>query len=429
MSTGRRLVSRAPLWLAVLVIGVYGFRAITGVIGGFTYLDGLHLAAVGRYKEALPILDRAAIGFHKAEVLWLRGQVRVGLWDSLTAEGRPAEEIRSALEDASRDYLAAAAACPVAAWPWAALAEIYDRVEWEERDRRTFDLASLSEGAWDRVGRSGAIAVGMMRGAIERNPTQFEYWDQLALMLMRYGLREEGLEAVRGSARAQPAFNFHSYRLLPSVPDDVVAAFAGASRGALANAPMLQRRLHVLSLGRLGRRLGDLDQAESDLRAALLEPGSPSERAQGHYWLGLVLLEQGRLDEAEEELWRSSEHERFTSVSLAALASAARERQDPDKALELLWSVRRLEPRSLPFCLQYAEVARELELWPEAAEALKWAILTHPEEVEPRRLLVETYVAAENRVAASLAWQELRRRFPDHPDTERLGALLDAAPR
>jgi tetratricopeptide (TPR) repeat protein len=409
----------------VLIVAFYGVRAITGLVGGIAFPIARTLADEGEYEKALPLLERATIGFNKAESLWWRSHLRVGLWRRIAGKKLPAAETEAVLRRASQEYLEAVATTPAAAWPWAGLAEIYDLADRGEPAARPGTLGDGIPRPWSSVRRPGRIAMGLLREAIRRNPNDYTYRDHLALMLLREGLMEEALEAVRASARAQPAFHFHSYRHFPSFPRELLVGFAEASRDALGKTPMLTRHKHLVFLGELEHRLGRYEQAEADFEAAL-QGAHALGRAEVHYWLGHVFMARKRFDDAAREFRLVADHPSFRRGALAALSRIAQQRGDQEEALRLLTELRRLEPREIGHCLSAALVARRLENWSAAKEALKWAILIEPRDRRPRVELVKTCLEQGDLNGAVFSLRELERQLgAEHAEVRELRALIE----
>jgi tetratricopeptide (TPR) repeat protein/O-antigen ligase len=411
-------------WAAAAVVVLFGFRAVSGGIAGISYPKALKLLDEGEYDTALPLLERSAVGFNRYDVLTVRSAVKGELWRARVSRPRDEEGLDELLRGGARDALTAAASNPVAALPWRSLARVYDWVERRAQGRSLHGLRR-PDGAPVGAGSSGRIAVGLARRAIEASPNEFEYWDDLAMLLLGYGLRDEGLAAVRSSAEVQPAFKYHRYGLERDVPRYVLEEFAEASRRALDRAPLLNRREHLVSLGKLAHRLDDLERAEADFRAAIEEPGTVVDRAEARYWLGLTLTALGRLEEAEQELQRAAESAAMRRGAVVALADVAEQKGDLREALARLGEARRLQPRSLGYALRFADVARRLEEWPAATEALRWATVIQPTSEQAHVLLVELHLDTGDRSAARTTLAELERLTGETPQTRELRERLE----
>lgn len=415
--SGRRLLTLA---VAVLAVGLYGARAVEGWLAGPRFSKGRHLAVGGYYERALPLLERGTAGFRRAEVLWLRGQVRVGIWQNSLRDGADAVEVADILAEAHREYTEAITLSPASGWYWASLGELYHEQEKLERGTSGLDLGLIGADPLAWIGRPGRIAVGTTRLGITREPTVYTFHDQLAMMLLDYGQREAALEAVRDSARVQPSFRFHPYQTLRPLPPDILDAFTEAARDALGSTPFLRRNLHLLALGRLEWRRGRFEQAERDLREALEAPGERLNRAEGNYFLGLVLAEQGRGEEAIEALGRAEGHPNFESHALAARARIAEGSGRLEEALALLRQARRIDSRNLTHILDFARVARRAGEWKMSEQALTWGVSLNPENPQLWRSLVATYVGLERPAEAERALAELERLLGPGEEVRRL---------
>ena len=380
------------LLVALALVGFYGVRAAVGWMAGPAYSQGKRLAAQGRYEEALPRLERGAAGTLRAATLWLRGQVRVGIWQYRMDLGEDPGDWSHLLNDAHREYTEALSMSPASGWYWASLGDLYAQQERLERLRGGMDLALLRGDARARLGRPGRLAIGMTRLALRREPTVFTFHDQLALILWDVGLRDEALAAVRRSAEVQPVFRLHAYETLGVVPAELLDAFAEGARAASGKTPFLRRTLYLLALGRIEVRRGNLEAAEADLRAALEAGAERLNRAEAHYYLGLVLWRQGHPDEALKSLERAKEHENFEAAALVAQAGICEEAGRIEEAMHLLRGARRLQPRNLGHVLEYARLARVHGFWRQAEEALHWGVTVAPGDSRAWRALVTLYL-------------------------------------
>jgi tetratricopeptide (TPR) repeat protein len=407
-----------PLLVAIALVLLYGARAATGWLGGMAYGSGRRMATAGRFEQALPLLERGAIGSERAAMLWLAGEARLGLFQSRQAEGAPDEELDPLLLDAFTNDTEAISLSPASGWYWAALADVYQRIERRERFRHGLPLELVDEGRWAMVGRPGRIAVGALRTAIEREPTQYTFHDQLAFALLDYGLRDEALEAVRESARVHPDYGMHAYVNLRPVPADVLDTFAEASRATLGDAPLLHRVIHLLALGRLELRRGNPRQAEQDVRAALESPGTRLNHAEAHFRLGQALEGQLRFEEAVEAYSESEKHQVFEPYGLVARARIAEGADEPLQALALLRRARRLRPREIGYALEYARIARGSDKLKWAEEALRWAITVRPSDPQPLRLLEETLLEQGEKAEAGRVRRQLDRLTGETPEPD-----------
>ena len=404
-------VRRLPLIVGLLVLLVYAVRLPGGWVGGVSYTRGRQHAGRGNYERALPHLERAGVGFNRAAILWLKGQVLLGLWHQRLAEGGSPAELMPLLEQAHRDYTEAITLSPASGWYRASLGDLHHQRERIRRFRQGDSLARIQFGPWASVGRSGRLAIGFNREAIEREPFVYTFHDQLALVLLDYGFEDEALEAVARSAQVQPIYSFHAYTALAPEPPGLMETFADAAERALGRTPYLRPVLHLLGLARLEIRRGRFEQAEKWARAALDEPGEAVNRAQGHFELGRALLGQRRLEEADAAFMESALQKRFTPGALAMRARVALDQGNPQAALDRLAEARRLRPRDLGLALSFARIALEIEDWDRADEAIRWARLIYPTDTRPAVLQVEMLIARGDRAAAELALDGLARQL------------------
>ena len=102
-----RLLRRRSFWVAAAVLLLYAARAVSGLLGGAAYARGASLAAEGYYDQAIPLLERGAVGENRFEALWLLGEVRLGLWMLMEAADDPLEDRMAVLGQSISDYLRA----------------------------------------------------------------------------------------------------------------------------------------------------------------------------------------------------------------------------------------------------------------------------------------------------------------------------------
>jgi len=423
----RRRLAPVAVGLALLLVALYGVRAVVGVHGGIAYSRGRRLAALAKFERALPLLEHAAVGQERAAALWLTAQVRLGIWHDRLALGEPPESMSELMVQAYREYTEAISLSPASGWYWAGLGDIYHQRERIERYRAGFPLELLEADPWARVGRPGRIAVGMGRTAVRHEPTVYNLQDQLAFQLLGYGLEPAALEVVRNSARVQPIFRLHAYLDLDPLTPSVVDAFAEGAREALGRTPFLSREFHLLALGRLEFRRGRMDEAERYMREALDVPGTTINRAEARYYLGRALADQGRVEEGIAALEAAEEHEAFSAIALAARAGIAEERGRLDEALELLDLARTIDRRKLGLALDFARVARKTGAWSRAEAALRWAATVHRDDPRPLKALGLTYLEQGKVKAAREILGRLDALAPNSREAGQLRAAVETA--
>jgi tetratricopeptide (TPR) repeat protein len=424
---GHRKRSFLVVSLAVAVVALFGVRAASGWVAGLNFTKGKRLAEAGQWERAMPYLEGAAVGANRGWANWLLGQAKGYIWEDRFAAGASLEELEEIHLRAREVLTEGIAISPASGWYWGDLGYVYHQQEREERRRFGYPLGLLGADAEALVGRPGRIALGMTRIALRREPVLFPLHDQLALMYLDYGLWERSLQAVHRSAMVQPIYRFHYYHALDPVPPELLAAFAAGSRQALGQTPFLRRVLHYLALGRIELKRGELRRAEEDLRASLELPGESMNRAEAHYYLGLVLTRQGRLEEARRALEKAEKHPNFKAAAAAGQAVIAEREGRLEEALELLGRSRRLRPRHLGDLLEFARVARLLGKWDQAEAALKWGILTHPAEPGPVRSLVTTYIGMGKLGEAERALGDLVALEGESESVRRLTLAIDRA--
>ncbi|MBZ5639265.1 MAG: tetratricopeptide repeat protein [Acidobacteriia bacterium] len=417
----RRASRRIPGLLFVALAGIFLIRAVRGVRAGIARWQGSSLVTFADRGRATEMLRRQAEGFDRFEALWLSGEWEIGVWDELSARANSTSEAGRVLLDAAGCDLEASTLSPSSGWPWTGLSEAYARVERSARSRRVVDLATLGGSPWSHVGHAGRVAVGLLRKAIEREPSTAAHRDDLVNLLHELGILDEALVAIRESARVQPSLVFHSGLDIGALPRAFLEAFVDGSREGLGRTPLFPRGSHFVALGQMERRLGRLKRAEADLRAALREPIDSLTRAEASFHLGLVLLDQARFEEAARCIEDAAREPAFALDRAVSLADIAERQGNLTKALDHLREARRLDAGNVVWrCMEVARVASRLGAHDEAVSALKWAILNAPDNPAPRAALVRAYSAAGDVAAARTAYEELVRVGGETPEILRL---------
>jgi tetratricopeptide (TPR) repeat protein len=429
---GRRSDRLKPrIWRGIggALVVVYAIRCGYGLRAGWARANLGSPAGLAEATRSLSQLSTAAVGGDRIDMLWLRGEVELGVVDELVRAQRPEEEARRALDDAAGSYLEAASRCPATGWAWSSLAGVYTRVERADRDRRGVALSRLRESPWSRVGRAGRVAVGLVRKAIEGEPTTSAHRDDLVLALHELGLRDEAMAAVREAARVQPILLFHRGLDFRTLPREYLEAFAAASREVVGRTAFVQAGSHYVSLGRMELMLGRPERAAADFAAAIREPVDSLTGAEAAYHLGLALMEAGRLDEAEKRLEPLAREGVFRLQVADLLGQIAEKKGNLGEALDRFEEARRLDPVNAVWrSIEVARVASKMGEHGRAEATLKWALLRQPEATAARAALVRTYLAAGERREAEEAWEALRKASGETPEVLQLRAEILAPP-
>jgi len=410
-----------------LVVGTYGWRFAAGIAVSDALEWGLIHTANRDYADAVPYLDRSAVGEARLRALRMAGEARLYAWERQVRYRGPLGAEGELLDGAAARFLECRCAGPASRRSWEGLGEVYDAVEWIGRERRSERPIQAGADPWLRVGRPGRVAVGLMRKAREMAPTWFRVHNKLALALWAYGLEAEAREAVRESARALPLFSAHSYREIAQVPAWVLDEFAAASWETLGQTPLLPRTTQLIDLGKLERRRGDDARAVEALREALAGRGDALNRAEASYHLGLALVALGQGEEGLSYLRQAGEHPVFHDAALRSLAVSLDHLGRPAEALEHLRKLRWRVPDDLWACLQFAALARRQGDVPAAIEALEWAAGRHPDEPAPRAALIDLCIVRKDWARAATLLEELARRPGVEDEVARLRKILAAA--
>ena len=405
------MIRRPSFWAAVILVALYAARAGVGWTAGLAYAEGRALARQGFYEEALPLLERSASGADRAAIVWLRAEVRDGLYKLRQAADEGGPETDELLRQAHRDYLEAISLSPASGWYWVSLGRTYFDYDRETVARSGFELERLERDPWSVPGRDGLIGIGMTRLGVTREDGVYSLQDELVMMLLEASLTEAALEAVGRTARVQPLYYAHAFSSMRPTPTPVLDAFAEAARDSLGQTPFLPTSKHLAALARVEERRGNYAQAELDARASLEHPATSLQRAEAWFLLGIALMEQQRFDEASEAFQTAQEHPNLLVPSLRRMGGIAEQTDKREEALGYYRRLRRLEPRNLEHVLSYARLARSLGRFAQAREALLGARGIHPDRVEPERQLVSLYIERGEFLIADRELKRLEEKF------------------
>ena len=410
--------------LIALALGTYGFRAVHGVPAGLALDKGHLFRNQSNQAAAAPLIEAGVLGGNTRRALIMSGEVHLNEWDRQVRKRGPLGADPNELLLAARSFLACRCESPASHQVWQGLGEVYDSVEWIGRERRALRPFAPPDSPWERVGRPGRAAIGLLRTAVDLAPNWFRTRDALALVLWNYALEGLAREAVRESARALPTYYRHPYRRY-ALPRWFAEEFADASREVLGQVPLYPLNDQLLELGKLERSLGEDERAAADLRRVVEAGGDPLRVGEASFQLGGTLLDLGQLEEAERYLDAAAEHPVFRPSALRALARLAERLGNQARALELLRRLRREVPDELWPCLEFADLARRMENWPAAIEALRWAKLKHADEPAPYVALAEVYLQQSDVAAAAAVAAELERAVgSDAPELAELKKKL-----
>jgi tetratricopeptide (TPR) repeat protein len=418
--------------LAVILplLGFYGYRAAVGVPAGIAMARGNWEVSAGAYRYALPELRKAPTGFNRFDALWRLADSEIDIWENEARYGGPAGADWTTITDAARAYLEGICVAPASRRSWAGLALVYHKVEWAGRLERSARGHRARAGEpWAAVGRSGRIAVGLARHAVERAPNWYVHRDFLARVFWTYGLDDLTRESVREAARVMPIYGPHSYLRRAPMEEAVLDDFIEASRESLGKVPLVDPATQRIDLGKLELQRGEPRAAIAEFEAASELRLDPLRRAEALFHLGLALMAAGEPEEGRQRLLEAGEHAAFEEASQINLAYFAERAGEHERVLEHLRELRRLDHDNVEYTLRFAAAARELERWDAALEALRWSRLIAPRDPRPLVALVEIYHVRGDSTAANVAWRELVALDPEGPDTVRLRKFMQREAR
>ncbi|MGD9782186.1 MAG: tetratricopeptide repeat protein [Kiritimatiellia bacterium] len=181
------------------------------------------------------------------------------------------------------------------------------------------------------------------------------------------------------------------------------------SSGALRESEQMEEALAAYRSAEEMLLAQRFDQAEERALAALR---AFPKMASAQRLLGLVYLQQGRIDLAINQLEASLRNEPFHPQALTDLSVAYLQNRNPGVALELIETCRRLHPDYKPAVLQHGLILLSQPDFERAIEVLREAIEAFPRLPGPRNNLAVALARSGDRAGAR----------------EQLASLLDIAP-
>lgn len=417
----------AAIGLGLTLVGGYAYHAYQGWVGGWFFDRGHLYRNITNFERAAPRLESGAVGFNRQRALAMAGESRLSIWEEELyvrgAIGANAEQ----LIQAATDFFECRCASPASREAALGLAEVYDALEWVGRERRAWSPQPTAVDPWDRVGHEGRVAVGLGRQAIEFAPTWHRIHDDLALMLMNYGIEDAARVALRDSVRALPYYLPHAYRLYrgEAVPDWIDEEFALTSFEMLDTLALVPRPAHLIDLGKQFRRANMIDRSISVLEEVVALGGDPLRVAEANFQLGVSLAADDQPLRAQTHYEVALTHPRFRASALRGLATVAENRADFDAAFDYLRQLRWVEPQAMEHCLEFARIAVIVGNHDAALESLRWARQQHPTSVPPYIALAMLQVETGDIAGASRVADELERLLgPSAPEVKRLRKIV-----
>lgn len=398
---------RRWLWaaLAAALFGVYGYRAVVGIRAGLRFDRAQWLYGYTDYAAAIPILDEVSIGSNRLHAARLAAEARLELWEADLERGGALAADPELLRRAGEAFLVCRCIAPASRRSWEGLAEVYGHMEWTGREARSLESFDPSLHGWQRVGRPGRIAIGMIRGGLRMAPNWFALLDDLASKLWAFGIEDEAEQALRAAALSLPLHQWH--RLPAEQPQRMLDIFAEASHEVVGQVALIRTSEHLLDLAKLDLLRGRSDLAVESLTRALEERTDDLATAEIEYYLGTALLGRGEVAEGRRRLLSAARHPAFRRGAMQDLARHAESTGDFASALEFLRRLRQDEPRDLGLCMSFARVAREVGDWPAVVDTLRWACLVHPTDPLPHLELVRAHIETGNIAAAESLLHEI----------------------
>ena len=196
------------------------------------------------------------------------------------------------------------------------------------------------------------------------------------------------------------------------VPAPVPAPAAPVlSSGALQQSAQMEEALAAFRTAEEMLLAQRFDQAEEQALAALR---AFPKMASAQRLLGLVYLQQGRIDLAIDTLEASLRNEPFHPQALTDLSVAYLQNRNPGVAIELIETCRRLHPDYKPAILQHGLILLSQSNFEKAIDVLREAVAAFPKMPGPRNNLAVALVRIGDRAGAREQFAALLEIAPDN---------------
>lgn len=177
-------------------------------------------------------------------------------------------------------------------------------------------------------------ALVILEKLVERKPDCVEAWESLGQVRYSQAIEAQLAGKPEDAMKARSDAYAHYAKAVSLQPDS-----AG-----------LQHAAGLMALG-AGQQA---DALEHFAKAGTLDPTN----VQHPLYEAQVLLHQGRIDDAEVALERAHAIDKDEPFTLSSMAVVALEREDFDRAIELIDEAREIDPRSIDFRVQAARIYR-----------------------------------------------------------------------
>jgi len=296
---------------------------------------------------------------------------------------------------------------------------------WAERalavDPRNHSALSLQSSILMRQGHQDR-AISLLQAAVGREPDAVDLRRVFAQVLLESGLPDRAIEQLGKIARLEPETLNHRVVLARTLAmvgraDEAerelgqavasldttearlaLARFLTRQRGAEAAAEALQQMVRdrpdnhelALALAEVQEGTGRADAAEATYRSILqADDVGARDAAAARVGVARLLIDAGRVDEAEQAVEAVLEEEPTNPRGLVLRSSIALGRGDPQSAIADLRAALRDDPNSAEV-QQFLAMAYLADGQPRMArEALLNAVQSDPANVEARRLLYD----------------------------------------
>jgi len=334
---------------------------------------------------------------------------------------------RGVLQKAITCYLQGIHALPSDAWAWSGVGESYAHLA--DLQKTSLSLDTFTRTGRDRLGPEQRVALGGLEMAVDLEPAGYDYHDQLALLLASFGLRTEALSHFRRSAELMPFYHQHAWPIPDRLDADTAAAITAGLESAVDTNRFIPRDEMLRTLGEMASQRADWPRAESALGLAIQAAREEGYARVLKHVLGEILMRQGK-DAKALELFATSMREPVVAAGSRMNRGIILLRQGRfEDAFSELRQSAALKPDDSFIRLLLASAAEATGRSGLAEESLQTASRLAPSSPEPIRRLYELYRQNGDLVQAAAAARRLVEGWPQVPDYRRMLADVDAGTR
>jgi len=282
------------------VVAAQAWLAVRDTRYDLARMRGLHAYAQGDidvvregFRDALAVADGDPLTWAWA------GDAALYVFDYHTDGAKIDPELgRELVAEAWTAYANAVARSPSYAWSWIGMSAAATRAARLDRQIEAFDLGRISrlqDGLWDPT-----LAVARSTGeiALALDPSNYNALDALADVYSEGGQPDRAADLLRTSATLLPSPSLHSWGGRRKIPRPLYASILDALAAGIERAPVFERSMLHVDVGRFARLQGDLATALSAFAEAERTAMDDYRRYQARWELSSTAQQLGDYDRA-----------------------------------------------------------------------------------------------------------------------------------